>query len=86
MVTGLRGASSAGVVSGGTSGPRVPSFPWDRPSSALFMATEDTREGKQSRKEIVPFATTCVGLEIIVLNEANQTKDKHRKMPLLCAA
>lgn len=86
MVIGLQGDSSAGVVSGGTSGPHVPSFSWDRPSSALFTATVDTQEGKQSRKEIVPFATTCMGLEIIILNEANQTKDKHHKISLLCAA
>lgn len=36
------------------------------------------------KKEILPFATTCMGLEAIVLSEISQTKkDKHCTVSLI---
>ena len=35
--------------------------------------------------EIMPFATTWMGLEIIILSEVSQTeKDKHHMISLIC--
>ena len=37
------------------------------------------------KKEIMPFAVTCVDLEIIVLSEVSQTeKDKYHMISLIC--
>ena len=35
------------------------------------------------QKEIMPFAATCMGLEMIILREVSQ-KDKYRMISLIC--
>ena len=39
----------------------------------------------KKKNEIMPFAATSMGLEIIILSEVNQTeKDKYRMISLIC--
>ena len=36
------------------------------------------------KNEIMPFAATQMGAEIIILNEVNQKKDKYHMVSLIC--
>ena len=36
------------------------------------------------KNEIMPFAATQMGVEIIILSEVNQKKDKYRMVSLIC--
>ena len=37
------------------------------------------------KNEIMPFAATCMDLELIILSEVSQTeKDKYQMIPLIC--
>ena len=36
------------------------------------------------KDEIIPFAATCMDLEMIILSEVSQTEDKYHKILLIC--
>ena len=36
------------------------------------------------KSEIIPFAATCMDLEMIILSEVSQTEDKYHKILLIC--
>ena len=52
---------------------------------AVYIYIHDRILLSHKKSEIIPFAATCMDLEMIILSEVSQTeKDKYHKISLIC--